>query len=182
MQQQQFSVAPQLHNMMGFTIAFIPMIVALPASVTVNLTPPNSAPAPAQQRASRTAPAASASPAPATAEGGPAPAPAPAARTPAGAGLPAPLVALLRTEGPYLANEVYSVTPPQPLQAIAEPVPCPEWYAITRGRFVGVVDQYALSAIAISGVAHSARKAYTSQSLALDAFNQALVWGGVQVV
>lgn len=59
-----------------------------------------------------------------------------------GAGLPAPLLSLMRTEeGPFLANEVYSVAPSQPLAPIEEAVPAPEWYAITRGRFVGVVDQ-----------------------------------------
>ncbi|KAJ7752280.1 hypothetical protein B0H16DRAFT_1723626 [Mycena metata] len=100
-----------------------------------------------------------------------------------GAGLPAPLLALMRTEeGPFLANEVFSVAPSQPLAAIEEAVPAPEWYAITRGRFVGVVDQFALSAVAISGVAHNANKAYATQALALDAFNKALTWGGVQVV
>ncbi|KAJ7744431.1 hypothetical protein DFH07DRAFT_963656 [Mycena maculata] len=108
--------------------------------------------------------------------------PAPAQRVPPGAGLPAPLVALLRTEGPYLANQVFSTVPAEPLTPIEEDVAAPEWYAVTRGRFVGVVDQFALSAVAISGVAHAARKAYTTQSLALDAFNQALTWGGVQVV
>ncbi|KAJ7601457.1 hypothetical protein DFH06DRAFT_1154098 [Mycena polygramma] len=124
--------------------------------------PPKSAPA-APPAAAPTAPAA------------------PAPRNP-GAGLPAPLVALLRDEaGPFLANEVFSVTPPEPLTAIEEEVAAPEWYAITRGRFVGVVDQFALSAVAISGVAHGARKSYTTQGLALDAFNRALEWGGVQV-
>ncbi|KAJ7034648.1 hypothetical protein C8F04DRAFT_1182927 [Mycena alexandri] len=100
-----------------------------------------------------------------------------------GAGLPAPLLTLMRTEeGPFLANEVFSVAPSQPLAAIEEAVPAAEWYAITRGRFVGVVDQFALSAVAISGVAHNANKAYATQALALDAFNKALTWGGVQVV
>jgi hypothetical protein len=65
-----------------------------------------------------------------------------AGRTPPGAGLPAALVALLRNDdSPFCANEVYSVPPSQPLAAIAEDTPAPEWYAITRGRFVGVVDQ-----------------------------------------
>ncbi|KAJ7710033.1 hypothetical protein B0H17DRAFT_1191151 [Mycena rosella] len=97
--------------------------------------------------------------------------------------LPPALVALLRGKaGPFLANEVFSITSTQALAAIDEPVPAPEWYTITRGRFVGVVGQFALSAVAISGVAHSARKAYMLQSLALNAFNQALTWGGVQVV
>ncbi|KAJ7029548.1 hypothetical protein C8F04DRAFT_1264813 [Mycena alexandri] len=109
-------------------------------------------------------------------------APAAATRPPVGAGLPAPLVAMLRdADGPFLANEVFSATPSQPLEVIEEEVDAPEWYAITRGRFVGVVDQYALSAVAISGVAHAARKAYTTQHLAVAAFNQALTWGGVQV-
>jgi hypothetical protein len=40
----------------------------------------------------------------------------------------------------------------------------------------------ALSDVAITGVGASARKAYTTQALALEAFNQALVWGGVQVL
>ncbi|KAJ7884950.1 hypothetical protein B0H13DRAFT_2343383 [Mycena leptocephala] len=103
-------------------------------------------------------------------------------RVPAGAGLPAPLLAMLRSDdGPFLANEVFMVTPTEPLAPIEEAVPVPEWYAVTRGRFVGVVDQFALSTVAISGVAHGARKAYTTQALALDAFNQALTWGGVQV-
>ncbi|KAJ7106115.1 hypothetical protein C8R43DRAFT_1140602 [Mycena crocata] len=73
------------------------------------------------------------------------------------------------------------VPPTEPLQPIEEAVAAPEWYAITCGHFVGVVDQFALSAMAISGVAHAARKAYTTQALALTAFNQALTWGGVQV-
>ncbi|KAJ7119390.1 hypothetical protein C8R46DRAFT_1238662 [Mycena filopes] len=101
-------------------------------------------------------------------------APAPT-RTPSGAGLPAPLIALLRTaDGPFVANEVFSTAPTQALAPVEENVPAPEWYAITRGRFVGVVDQY--------GVGSAARKAYTTQGLALDAFNRALTWGGVQVV
>ncbi|KAJ7938257.1 hypothetical protein B0H13DRAFT_2301822 [Mycena leptocephala] len=99
------------------------------------------------------------------------------------AGLPTALVALLRDEnGPFFANEVFSATPSQALEPIEEAVPAPEWYAITRGRFVGVVNQYALSDVTIMGVSASARKAYTTQALALDAFNQALVWGGVQVL
>ncbi|KAJ7062985.1 hypothetical protein B0H15DRAFT_958741 [Mycena belliarum] len=119
------------------------------------------------------------SPAPSPVATGPA---APAARTPPGAGLPPQLLAMLRgEEGPFLANEVFKVVPSTALKPVDEPTPAPEWYAITKGRFVGVVDQFALSAVAISGVAHSARKAYATQSLALDAFNQALTWGGVQV-
>ncbi|KAK7046801.1 hypothetical protein R3P38DRAFT_2765559 [Favolaschia claudopus] len=99
-----------------------------------------------------------------------------------GAGLPAALVALLRDAAPFRANEVYSTIPSDPLLAIEEETPAPEWYAIMRGRFVGVVDQYLLSDFAITGVARGARKAYDTQANALRAFNQALTWGGVEIL
>ncbi|KAJ7081099.1 hypothetical protein C8R43DRAFT_1143017 [Mycena crocata] len=98
-----------------------------------------------------------------------------------GATLPAALQEFLRSEGPFLANEVYITVPTAPLEPIEKEVPTPEWYAITRGRFVGVVDEYALTETAISGVAHCARKSYTSQQLAITAFNKALRWGVVQI-
>ncbi|KAK7031311.1 hypothetical protein R3P38DRAFT_2773876 [Favolaschia claudopus] len=102
---------------------------------------------------------------------------APKEARPAASTLPAPLLELLRNEGPYLANEVFSCVPTQPLEAIPEDTPAPEWYAITKGRFVGVVDQYALCDFASTGVAHAARKAYDNQQQALTAFNKALTWG-----
>ncbi|KAJ7665347.1 hypothetical protein DFH06DRAFT_1127671 [Mycena polygramma] len=173
-------VAPFMMGVMFIPLPVIGAPFALPAAMFPG------APCPAPAGAAAAAPVAD--PAPAKSSSSPATAPAPTPPPPPppprnpGAGLPAPLVALLRDEsGPFLANEVFSVTPPEPLAAIEEEVPAPEWYAITRGRFVGVVDQFALSHVAISGVAHGARKAYTTQGLALAAFNQALTWGGVQV-
>ncbi|KAJ6455646.1 hypothetical protein C8R47DRAFT_1228143 [Mycena vitilis] len=169
--------APLMMAVMLVPFPIMGAAFTLPSAMYPAAAAPTSAPsvAPAPEAApAKSAPAAPPAAAP------PAPA-APAPRNP-GAGLPAPLVALLRDEaGPFLANQVFSVTPPEPLTAIEEEVAAPEWYAITRGRFVGVVDQYALSAVAISGVGHGARKAYTTQGLALDAFNRALEWGGVQV-
>ncbi|KAK7031321.1 hypothetical protein R3P38DRAFT_3187035 [Favolaschia claudopus] len=99
-----------------------------------------------------------------------------------GAGLPSALVPHLRTEGPYLANEVFVVAPAEALAPVDEEVRAPEWYCITRGRFVGVVDHHALSDLAISGVAGGARKAFESQAQALSAFNKALALGIVHVV
>ncbi|KAJ7661507.1 hypothetical protein DFH06DRAFT_1129605 [Mycena polygramma] len=183
--------------MMG--VAFIPSPMGGMFALPETMAPFAAAAAPAPAAAAP-APAPKAAPSAAPAAAPVVPAAAPAPRNP-GAGLPAPLVALLRgEEGPFRANEVFSVTPSEPLTAIEEEVAAPEWYAITRGRFVGVVDQLsvlplslvpysdfisfvlsALSAVAISGVAHGARKAYTTQGLALDAFNRALEWGGVQV-
>ncbi|KAJ7121207.1 hypothetical protein C8R46DRAFT_1050693 [Mycena filopes] len=148
----------------------MPLAVLVPvASSHVCVCVAHTAPAPPAQKPAKADKADKADPA----------APAPT-RTPSGAGLPAPLIALLRTaDGPFLANEVFSTAPTQALAPVEENVPAPEWYAITCGRFVGVVDQYALSDLAISGVGSAARKAYTTQGLALDAFNRALTWGGI---
>ncbi|KAK6966284.1 hypothetical protein R3P38DRAFT_2816467 [Favolaschia claudopus] len=106
-------------------------------------------------------------------------APAPKDKT---AGFPAPLIALLRTDGPFLANKVFSVAPTSPLQAIPEDPPAKEWYAVFRGRFVGVFSQYSLADFAVAGVGQGARKMYDTQSEALAAFNDTLTWGGVIVV
>lgn len=118
--------------LVGFVFVAIPMMAmaaGVPFVAPAAPTPsPTIAPSQAAPAAASSEPAAPVAPPPAT------------TRAP-GAGLPAPLVALLRTEGPYQANEVYSVVPTAALDAIEEQVPAPEWYAITRGRFVGVVDQ-----------------------------------------
>ncbi|KAJ7079042.1 hypothetical protein C8R43DRAFT_965910 [Mycena crocata] len=165
---------------LGF--AFVAMPILLIPIVLPGMAVMAGIPAQSPSSAAAPAPATVATPAPV-----PAPAPVPQVTPPApkaapGTGLPAPLIAMLQSEAPFVANGVYRVTPTEPLVAIDEPIPAPEWYAITRGRFVGVVDQYALSAIAISGVAHAVRKSYTTQNLVIDAFNAALRWGGVQVV
>ncbi|KAJ7808838.1 hypothetical protein B0H13DRAFT_1928249 [Mycena leptocephala] len=149
---------PMMGVGMALPFATIPVITAAPAPAAPTAPASNKAPASDKEKVT------------------------PPARVP-GAGLPTALMALLRDEnGPFLANQVFSATPAQPLAAIEEEVAAPEWYCITRGRFVGVGNQYALADAAITGVSHSARKAFTTQGLALDAFNAALVWGGVQVV
>ncbi|KAJ7719394.1 hypothetical protein B0H16DRAFT_1474975 [Mycena metata] len=116
-----------------------------------------------------------------------APAPAPAGVPPPAplaliGGLPAGLHVLLRYGGPWSANAIYKVVPTAPLSPVEEITPAPEWYAITRGRFVGVIDQYAMAHWAIRGVSNCAHKSYTSQVFALDAFNKAIGWNGVEVV
>ncbi|KAJ6602495.1 hypothetical protein DFH09DRAFT_1068895 [Mycena vulgaris] len=95
-------------------------------------------------------------------------------------GIPAGLASLLRWTGPWSANVIYSVAPTGPLAPVDEPVPAPEWYCITRGRFVGVIDQYAQAHYAIRGVSNAANKAYSTQAIALNAFNQVVAWGGIE--
>ncbi|KAJ7849726.1 hypothetical protein B0H13DRAFT_2361108 [Mycena leptocephala] len=71
-------------------------------------------------------------------------APAPAtvsAPAPVVNGIPPGLAALLRHTGPWEANQLYSVPPTGPLSPVEEITPAPEWYCVTRGRFVGVMDQ-----------------------------------------
>ncbi|KAJ6552189.1 hypothetical protein DFH09DRAFT_1085980 [Mycena vulgaris] len=102
----------------------------------------------------------------------PAPAPAPA---------PAPLQAVVNIPNPqYRHWNPRCVAPTGPLAPVDEPVPAPEWYCITRGRFVGVIDQYAQAHYAICGVSNAANKAYSTQAIALNAFNQVVAWGGIE--
>ncbi|KAK6977843.1 hypothetical protein R3P38DRAFT_2783845 [Favolaschia claudopus] len=164
---------------MSSMLPMVAMPVVAPPCVVVMYVPVVAAPAVALAPAPPSAPAA-APKAKDHKESAP-PAPKEKATPSPGAGLPAALIQHLRTEGPYTANEIFITVPSQPLASVPEPTPVPEWYVITRGRFVGVVDQYALSDVAISGVA-GVRKVYNSQAHALEAFNSALSWGIVQVV
>ncbi|KAK6984032.1 hypothetical protein R3P38DRAFT_3232844 [Favolaschia claudopus] len=100
-----------------------------------------------------------------------------AARPAPGAGLPPALVEHLRTEGPYNRQPGLRRCPHRAPHRREEATPSPEWYAVTRGRFVGVLNHYALSDLAITGVGSGARKAYPTQGEALQAFNDALHWG-----
>ncbi|KAJ6480181.1 hypothetical protein C8R45DRAFT_1100769 [Mycena sanguinolenta] len=151
---------PSLLGVAPFLLISISLVPGASNAVSFCSVPEAPAPAPAASVVPETAPATPAATSTATLTT---------------AGLPAALVALLRGPGgPFLANEVYRSSPAEPLAAIKEIVPTPEWYAITRRRFVVAVDQFALSTFAITGVAHAARKAYSTQALALDAFNRAL--------
>ncbi|KAJ7029510.1 hypothetical protein C8F04DRAFT_1187723 [Mycena alexandri] len=164
------ALAPAMALSSGFFVLMPVMGFAAPAQLLQALpAAPPAAPAPAA--------AAAAAPAPAAARLAPHP-----SRAGKPLGWELAVLTLCGRKGPFLANEVFSIAPPQPLEAVKEEVPAPEWYAITRGRFVGVVDQYALADVAVTGVSQNGRKAYTTQSQALDAFNKALTWGGVQVM
>ncbi|KAJ7161444.1 hypothetical protein C8R43DRAFT_1123889 [Mycena crocata] len=96
-------------------------------------------------------------------------------------GIPPGLAALLRSSGPWSANVLYSVAPTGPLAPIDEAEPAPEWYCVSRGRFVGVMNQYAQAHWAIRSISNAAHKAYTTQDLALQAFNAIVGWGGIEV-
>ncbi|KAJ7447994.1 hypothetical protein FB451DRAFT_1411556 [Mycena latifolia] len=97
-------------------------------------------------------------------------------------GIPPGLASLLRWTGPWSTNIIYSVAPTGPLVPIDEPIPTPEWYCITCGHFVGVIDQYAMAHYGIHSISNTAHKSYTTQAYALDAFNKVVTWGGIEVI
>ncbi|KAK7012745.1 hypothetical protein R3P38DRAFT_3208579 [Favolaschia claudopus] len=93
----------------------------------------------------------------------------------------------LRTSGPWLVGELYIVVPPQHLQAIPDPpladdAEAPVWYAITKGRFVGVTLSNALALAAITGVSGGSMRKHKTQVLALGAFNTCVDFGTIAVV
>ncbi|KAJ7473864.1 hypothetical protein B0H11DRAFT_1918679 [Mycena galericulata] len=100
-------------------------------------------------------------------------APAPAAPTPAAAGL-------TRTTAPWTAGLLYSVAPLAPLQAV--PDNGEKWFAITRGKYVGLTKNSAISLNAVTGVPGGLAEKFSAQSDALEYFNGALVSGAVAVI
>ncbi|KAK6980528.1 hypothetical protein R3P38DRAFT_2809194 [Favolaschia claudopus] len=129
------------------------------------------------------------SPSPASAS----PAPAVVAAAPVAAAPVAPTVApavaplSLRTQGPWLAGLLFIVVPTQHLQAVPEdPIADgeehPVWYAITRGRHIGITLSNPFALAAIVGVSGGHMKKYKTQILALQAFNDSLTLGMVAVL
>ncbi|KAK6967167.1 hypothetical protein R3P38DRAFT_2815302 [Favolaschia claudopus] len=162
---------------MAYVLVPIPTMVAMPvATAPLVALPVYGAPASASPTSAPTpvVPAPSKKDKEVSAKEAPKPAP--------GAGLPAALLELLRQDPPFTANQVFSVVPTEPVTAVEEESPAPEWYAIMRGRFVGVVDEYLLCDFATTGIARAARKVYDTQANALHAFNKALTWGGVEIL
>jgi hypothetical protein len=49
-----------------------------------------------------------------------------------------------------------------------------KWYAITKGRYIGVTNSTAVADNAVTRVSHAFRACYTTQYEAVKAFNDAL--------
>ncbi|KAJ7436812.1 hypothetical protein B0H11DRAFT_1936409 [Mycena galericulata] len=104
---------------------------------------------------------------------GAAPAPAPTVQAPATGAAPAPATGGgIRMTGPWVAGRLYSVVPTGPLTAV--PDNAEKWFAITKGRYIGVTNSAAIADGAVSRVSNSLRAGYGSQSEALQAFNDTL--------
>ncbi|KAJ7490098.1 hypothetical protein B0H11DRAFT_2229615 [Mycena galericulata] len=86
----------------------------------------------------------------------------------------------LQNTGPWIVGELYNVVPGGPLAPV--PDQGEKWYAITKGRYVGVTNNAAVADGAVIGVSHALRVHYDSQTLALAAFNLALATVGLNLV
>ncbi|KAJ7115645.1 hypothetical protein C8R43DRAFT_1138100 [Mycena crocata] len=108
----------------------------------------------------------------------PAPAPAPATNI-----FPpiAPVVpAFLRSTAPWIAGLLYVVVPASPLTSVTDNNE--KWFAITRGKYVGLTKNSAISLNAVSGVTTAISQKHATQREALDHFNAALLTGAVAVI
>ncbi|KAJ7437058.1 hypothetical protein B0H11DRAFT_2255621 [Mycena galericulata] len=100
----------------------------------------------------------------------PGPAPAPAPNTPS----------FVRTTGPWVAGQLYGIPPLAPLAAV--PDDGGKWFAITRGKYVGLTKNSAVSLNAVSGVSGALSDRLTTQAEALEYFNDALGKDSVAVI
>ncbi|KAJ7343879.1 hypothetical protein DFH08DRAFT_871384 [Mycena albidolilacea] len=103
------------------------------------------------------------------------------------AATPAQVPAGFRTRGPWIAGALFIVVPPEHLMPIPEaPIDSeadsPVWYCITKGKYIGITLSNPLALAAVVGVSGSRMKAYKTQVLALEAFNEMLDYRMVAVV
>ncbi|KAJ7168431.1 hypothetical protein C8R46DRAFT_1217835 [Mycena filopes] len=84
------------------------------------------------------------------------------------------------TTGPWIAGVTFSVVPTAPLTAV--PDSGERWFAITRGRYVGLTTNSAVSLAAVTGVSTALSGRHASQQQALNHFNAALQNGVVAVI
>ncbi|KAJ7457078.1 hypothetical protein FB451DRAFT_1183586 [Mycena latifolia] len=107
----------------------------------------------------------------------PVPAPAPVIAT---APAPAAAASIVRMTGPWVAGTLYGVVPGAPLAAI--PDSNEKWFAITRGKYVGLTRNSAISLNAVTGITSALSDKCNSQADALDHFNTALALGAIAVI
>ncbi|KAJ7654565.1 hypothetical protein DFH06DRAFT_1329829 [Mycena polygramma] len=88
----------------------------------------------------------------------------------------------LQMSAPWVAGALYGVVPEGPLALV--PDRGEKWYAITKGKYIGVTNSGAVADHAVTSVSHSLRVCYDSQSEAVRAFNDALAFpvGGLVAI
>ncbi|KAJ7615092.1 hypothetical protein DFH06DRAFT_1343946 [Mycena polygramma] len=88
----------------------------------------------------------------------------------------------LQMSAPWVAGALYGVVPAGPLALV--PDRGEKWYAITKGRYIGVTNSGAVADHAVTRISHALRVSYDSQSEAVAAFNDALAFpiGGLVAI
>ncbi|KAJ7688916.1 hypothetical protein B0H16DRAFT_1752991 [Mycena metata] len=94
--------------------------------------------------------------------------------------MPPVLSNFIRNSGPWIAGLLYSVIPSASLQAV--PGNGSKWHAITRGKYVGLTQDLAISLSAVTGVSTGLREKFNTQVEALDHFNSVLNLNAVAIV
>ncbi|KAJ7635970.1 hypothetical protein DFH06DRAFT_1336118 [Mycena polygramma] len=83
----------------------------------------------------------------------------------------------IRAHGPWEAGVLYTVVPQLPLSGV--PDFGEKWFAITRGSYVGLTKNSAISLSAVTGVSTALSEKFNTQLDALNHFNAALITGAV---
>ncbi|KAJ7086315.1 hypothetical protein C8R43DRAFT_1127236 [Mycena crocata] len=109
----------------------------------------------------------------------------PAIHTPPASSVPVTPAApaQFHTHGPWVVKNLYIVVPTSPMMAIVEDDEEGKlWYAITRGRFVGITLSSALATNSTTRVPAGTQKGFKTQAAAVAAFNELLGFNMVSVV
>ncbi|KAJ7770729.1 hypothetical protein B0H16DRAFT_1715383 [Mycena metata] len=86
----------------------------------------------------------------------------------------------LQSEGPWKAGILYSVVPREPLAPTSDT--SDKWFAITRGKYVGITKNSALSINAVIGVGSALSDRCSTLDEALDLFNTALAGNAIALL
>jgi hypothetical protein len=86
----------------------------------------------------------------------------------------------LHNTAPWLSGYLYSVVPQSPLGPI--PDNGEKWFAVTRGKYVGLTKNSAISLNGVTGISTALSERFNTQAEALSHFNAALGINAVAVL
>ncbi|KAJ7169145.1 hypothetical protein C8R43DRAFT_945104 [Mycena crocata] len=92
----------------------------------------------------------------------------------------APTPGFIRGTGPWIAGNLYGVVPTAHIVAV--PDHNEKWFAITRGKYIGLTKNSAISLNAVTGVSSGLADRCSSQADTVEYFNEALDAGAVVVI
>ncbi|KAJ7834174.1 hypothetical protein B0H13DRAFT_2370003 [Mycena leptocephala] len=85
-----------------------------------------------------------------------------------------------QTTGPWVAGNLYTVVPTAPLSPV--PDQGERWFSVTRGKYVGLTKNSAISLNAVTGVSTGMTARFSTQTEAISNFNGALHSGVVAIL